>query len=404
VVQHVKSAANRIRRSLTCVLVVLIAGIPLAACSSPDSPNATATVPIAPTGTTTLVTPTSTLAPTPPPTESDATEPPTETAEQAEPEATITYDELADDVAALVDGTGGLVEVVITLADGTTVADINSHEPMEAASLYKLAIMVEVFIQREVGAIAFDEEVTLDPGYFAEEDSVFTADDIGAAVSVENLLELMITLSSNVAATALLDRVGNENVNLTMASLGLSSTEIRWAPYHGDQPPVDEDDESPDAIEEETPAGEESPDDDPGDDPAIDDEPTEESEESGDIPTRRNLLDTRADEALNVTTAADIADLYLMLVNGLIISETASQEMLALLEHQQINDRIPAYLPTDTIVAHKTGNLDGLVHDAGVIYAPAGPIIVVVLTEDLDEAQATDLIATIARRAYDAGS
>ncbi len=116
------------------------------------------------------------------------------------------------------------------------------------------------------------------------------------------------------------------------------------------------------------------------------------------------LFDPRADAALNVTTAADIAALYLMLVNGQIVSESVSQEMLVLLEDQQINDRLPAYLPEETVVAHKTGNLDGLVHDAGVIFAPAGPVVVVVLTEDLDEWQAIDLIATVARLAYDAGS
>jgi beta-lactamase class A len=90
-----------------------------------------------------------------------------------------------------------------------------------------------------------------------------------------------------------------------------------------------------------------------------------------------------------------------MLVNGQIISEPASEEMLTLLEGQQINDRLPAYLPEGTIVAHKTGNLDGLVHDAGVIYTPSGPVVVVIMTEDVEEWQAIDLIATVARLAYD---
>ena len=126
--------------------------------------------------------------------------------------------------------------------------------------------------------------------------------------------------------------------------------------------------------------------------PAIEneEEPTEESGWSGDrsllrLPGHRPVSDTRADNALNVTTAADIAALYSMLVNGQIVNDDASQEMLRLLESQQINDRLPAYLPEGTVVAHKTGNLDGLVHDAGVIFAPAGPVIVVVLTEDVPE-------------------
>jgi beta-lactamase class A len=114
--------------------------------------------------------------------------------------------------------------------------------------------------------------------------------------------------------------------------------------------------------------------------------------------------DARADGALNVTTAEDIAYLYTLMLQGEIMAPSVCQEMLDLLAQQEINDRIPAYLPGGTIVAHKTGNLDSLVHDAGVIYAPAGPIVVVVLTEDMEEGIAVDLIAQIALAAYEAAS
>jgi beta-lactamase class A len=333
----------------------------------------------------------------------DPTSEPTDTTEADASDSTFAtdYSTISADIAARVEEVGGLVEVVVTLADGTPITEINGYEPMEAASLYKLGIMIELFAERETGDLSFDETIVLDPGYFAEEDSVFSEGDIGMAVSIETLLETMITLSSNVAATALLDRVGNENVNLTMASLGLSSTEIRWMPVHGEPPAEDDEPVIDEPADEDVP--EDAPTEEPveGEDP-VDGEPTEEGGDTGAAPVWRALLDDRADQALNVTTAADIATLYLLLVNGQVISESVSQEMLALLENQQINDRLPAYLPDGTVVAHKTGNLDGLIHDAGVIYAPAGPVIVVVLTEDVDEGGAIDLIATIARLAYEA--
>ena len=67
------------------------------------------------------------------------------------------------------------------------------------------------------------------------------------------------------AATALLARVGNENVNLTMASLGLSSTEIRWSPDSGDIPPLDEEPIIDDAEE-------------PTEEPTVEDEPSDAGE------------------------------------------------------------------------------------------------------------------------------
>lgn len=405
----VQISPRRLRRCWNVValaLVTLLVSVSLAACSSLGDDPGTATRQINPTQPPTLVativaaTGTSVVDSAEPTATSDTVD--RESPTSIEPEA------LAAEIASLVVDLVGLVEVVVALPDGTTLSEINSYEPIEAASLYKLAIMVELYVQREMGDISFAEEIVLDSSYFVEEDSAFGEGDIGYAVSIETLLQTMITLSSNVAATALLDRVGNENVNLTMASLGLSSTEIRWSPGSGDNPPLD--DEEPVIEELEEPPEEPTVEDEPTEAPSVDEEPTE---DTGSISRDRALLslpptsqrfDPRADTALNVTTAADIAALYLMLVNGQVVSESASQEMLVLLEDQQINDRLPAYLPEDTVVAHKTGNLDGLVHDAGVIFAPAGPVVVVVLTEDVEEWQAIDLIATVARLAYDAGS
>ncbi|HYI16669.1 MAG TPA: serine hydrolase [Thermomicrobiales bacterium] len=399
---------------VSLALVALLVSLSLAACSSPGDDPPTATHAVIPTQSpmTSPASATVTASETTVTGDVEPTQIPATVAQK--PTTELDPQAMTAAIAELVSDTSGLVEVVVSMPDGTTLTEINSNEPIEAASLYKLAIMVELFAEREMGELSFDEEIVIDPAYFAEEDSVFVEDDIGYAVSIETLLQTMITLSSNVAATALLARVGNENVNLTMASLGLTATEIRWSPgAASDDPSFDEDDPVSEEPAEET---EEPAEEDPVEEPTVEDEPAvdeEPTEEEGSGATDRSLLrltghrplfDPRADAALNVTTAADIAALYVMLINGQVISEPVSHEMLVLLEDQQINDRLPAYLPAGTVVAHKTGNLDGLVHDAGVIFAPNGPIVVVVLTEDVEEWQAIDLIASVARLAYDAGS
>ena len=65
-----------------------------------------------------------------------------------------------------------------------------------------------------------------------------------------------------------------------------------------------------------------------------------------------------------------------------LVSISASDRMLARLERQTLNDRLPAQLPKQTVVAHKTGNLAGVLHDAGIIFTPGGPRVVVVMTWD----------------------
>jgi hypothetical protein len=73
--------------------------------------------------------------------------------------------------------------------------------------------------------------------------------------------------------------------------------------------------------------------------------------------------------------------------------------MLLRLLRQRVNDRIPSRLPPDARVAHKTGNLPGVMHDAGLIYTPAGPIAVVLLAGDVvDDEAVRGGMARLARR------
>lgn len=62
----------------------------------------------------------------------------------------------------------------------------------------------------------------------------------------------------------------------------------------------------------------------------------------------------------------------------------ASKEMMRLLLAQKSNDRIPANLPSYVWIAHKTGELDGVRNDAGIVYSPAGPIIIAIVDDGAD--------------------
>ena len=101
------------------------------------------------------------------------------------------------------------------------------------------------------------------------------------------------------------------------------------------------------------------------------------------------------------TTAQDIADYYETLYKGELISKEASDEMLAILKRQKLNDRIPKYLPKGTISAHKTGELGGVKHDAGIVFSDKGDYIIVLMSETAAPLKAAEVEANISKAVFE---
>ena len=106
-------------------------------------------------------------------------------------------------------------------------------------------------------------------------------------------------------------------------------------------------------------------------------------------------------EGNTLTTPHATGTFFQRLARKELVSAAASDRMLARLERQTLNDRLPALLPKQTVVAHKTGNLAGLTHDAGIIFTPGGPRVVVVMTWDAFDG-ANAFIADVAAVLYGA--
>jgi beta-lactamase class A len=83
-----------------------------------------------------------------------------------------------------------------------------------------------------------------------------------------------------------------------------------------------------------------------------------------------------------VTSAKDIDSFLTRLYRGALLSVTSTNELINLLKRQQINDRIPEPLPPGVTIAHKTGNLPGIVHDVGYIFNHDGRIYSFVIMSD----------------------
>ena len=255
---------------------------------------------------------------------------------------------------------GGTVAVVVRdLGTGEKVA-INPAEPFYAASVIKLPIMVEVFRQAQAGRFALGDRRVLRAEDQVGGSGILQDLSPGLELSIIDLVTLMITLSDNTATNMLIDLVGSENVNRTMADLGLTGSRL----YNKLQV----------------------------------------------VPTPR--------PGTNTITAADTALLLEHIARGTAVSQRACLEMIRILKRQQYQDGIPAGLPAledDVVqelggiprweVAHKTGWIPGIEHDAGIVYfregGRAGAFVLVVLTRGIpDRARAQTAIRRVAEKAY----
>jgi len=240
-------------------------------------------------------------------------------------------------------GVGNVSVYVKSLNTGAMVS-IDDDSLFPSASLFKIPILVELLRQQGMGIHNMDTKIQLQQRHWVDGAGVLQA-RIGEEFTVRELTELMIQVSDNIAALALLELVGVDNVNLTLQANGLEKTRLRIG-----QP----------------------------------------SQDWGGQPGE------------NSVTAREMGILLEKVATGKLLSESGSKEALHLLSLKQQVAWLPALLPPNVTVAHKSGELPHLRHDAGIVYGPRSQFVVVALTSDLtDHDAAADYIARIARVAYD---
>jgi beta-lactamase class A len=264
---------------------------------------------------------------------------------------------LAEAVRRAAAAAGAEIGVALRTLDGTRSLAIDADTVFHAASTMKVPVMIELFRQADAGLLSLDDELVVGETFTSIVDgspyTLSAADDsdealyaaLGSRRSLKALCESMIVVSSNLATNLLIDRLGVDNVRATVARLGAVGVEVR-----------------------------------------------------------RGVEDTKAFEAgrNNTTTAAGLLTLLTALAEGRAGSKAATAEMLAILARQQFNEGIPAGVPAGTRVAHKTGQITRIHHDAGIVYGPR-PYVLVVLVRGVADAQESGrLIAAISRLVWDA--
>lgn len=237
-------------------------------------------------------------------------------------------------------------EVGLVIKDLAMDWQISYHKdtPFPSASLVKLPIMLALFYAVEEGRINLHDQVRLQGVYKTGGSGVLKAIKNGTPFTVEQLIELMITQSDNTAANMLISMLGFEYLNTMFRKMGLSETNL--------------------------------------------------SRKMMDFTLRKRGVE-------NYTTAEEMATLLEKLYRKKMVDENISEMCLTLLKQQHINDRIPARLPQETVVAHKTGLERRVCHDAGIVFTARGDYLICVLTSgERNSRKAKELISKLARYTY----
>ena len=253
----------------------------------------------------------------------------------------------------------GLVELGIAFYDYETTLQwsYNAEAWFHAASTMKLAVLLGIYRMVDRGELTLDAPVHVRNKFMSIAGQQLYMLDInrdsdpelyrhlGRTMPVKQLAYQMITTSSNFATNLLVDVVGVATIQATLAELGIEGVTVL-----------------------------------------------------------RGVEDQAAFDAglNNLVTANGLLRMLRLIADGKAFSEGASRQMLDIMHDQQLKSGIPAGLPEAARVAHKTGNIATVHHDAGIVYLEdRKPYVLVILTRFDQASPRSTAVADVSRDIYE---
>lgn len=227
----------------------------------------------------------------------------------------------------------GRVSILVRDFAGEVLYERQSDEIFPSASLIKLPLLIRALQRVEKGDLDLGERLVVNSGDRVGGSGVLYELDGDLAPTLRDLLTLMIVVSDNTATNLVIEHVGLDDVNAFLREQGLKSTELVGLLQ---------------------------------------------------LPPKRRNARQRAG-GRNRTSARDMAELLLRLVNGQLLSPTMTDLALDILSRQQLRDIVGRNVPRGQDgellyrVASKSGELNGVHHDVGIVWTPR-PLIVAVIS------------------------
>ena len=249
---------------------------------------------------------------------------------------------LPDTLRARIADFQGTVSLYAKNLDSGATVGIREAEPVRTASTIKLAIMGAVFDLVARGQAKWTEPLTVTAAEKVSGSGVIGAElSDGVQLPLRDLVHLMIVLSDNTATNMILERITPDAVNAWLDRIGIPSTRA-LRKILGD------------ATQPKSAAG---------------------LSAAGKLPENQRY-------GIGVSTPRDMVTMLERIERGDLVSPEASREMLAILKRCQDNSGIRRKLG-DLPVANKTGALDALRSDVGIVYSKAGRIAMAITVDGM---------------------
>jgi beta-lactamase class A len=238
---------------------------------------------------------------------------------------------------------GVLAVAILDLSTGQKYL-LHADEVLPTASSIKIAILAELYRQAQQGKLKLTDMYTLQSGDIVGGSGIAGVLTPGATrLTLRDVAALMISVSDNSATNVIIDRIGMENVNALLDSLGLAHTRLR-----------------------------------------------------------RKMMDLKAatEGRENVATPREMMTLLEDLYRGKVLNKQFTEDFFNLLSvHKE--SYIPRELPEDLRVANKPGELEGVRNDSGIVFTGKRPYVISVMTTFLKrERDGGEAIIKISNAAY----
>ena len=239
------------------------------------------------------------------------------------------------------DGVMGLA--IVDLTDNHQYL-LHADDVYPQASSIKIAVLAELYRQSQQGKLKLTDSYTVNASDLVPDSDIMGGLTPGVTkLTLRDVATMMVAVSDNSATNVLIDRVGMDNVNALMTSLGLKHTLLR-----------------------------------------------------------RKMMDLKAagEGRENVSTPKEMATLLEQIYRGKVLNKEMIDDFFKVLSTHK-DSWIPRYLPEGLKMANKPGALEGVRNDSGVIFVENRPYIICVMTTYLRrESDGEEAIARVSQAAY----
>ena len=242
---------------------------------------------------------------------------------------------------------GVLGVAVLDLSSGRKFL-LHSDEVFPQASSIKIAVLAELYRQAQAGKLKLTDLYTVQASDLVPDSDIMGGLTPGVTrITLRDLATMMVAVSDNSATNVLIDRVGMENVNALMDSLGLSHTRLR-----------------------------------------------------------RKMMDLKAagEGRENISTPAEMMTLLEDIYRGKVLNKEMTADFFNMLStHKTVSSLVTCR--RDLKIANKPGELEGVRNDSGVVFVENRPYVICVMTTYLrrerDGEEAISKISAAAYRMFD---